>query len=80
MNDTPFSSLADLLHRRLIVIADISWRDRDPASHLLELQRVSESINAEHIRLSNQLPPKLKHYLQQSSYEKALAFIDGGAA
>jgi hypothetical protein len=80
MNDTSFALLAELLHRRLEVIADISWRDRDSASHLLELQRVSECINAEHIRLSNQLPPKLKHYFQQSSYQKALAFIEGDDA
>ena len=76
-NHNSFLSIASLLQKRVDVIADHSWRNRDPAGHLAELQRVSEAINEEHLRLSGELPPKLKHYLQQCSYQKALHFIEG---
>lgn len=73
-----FSTLRSLLKHRLEVIADHGFRDRDPAAHLAELQRVSEALTAEHVRLRPVLPARLNHYLTQCSLTKALEWLDHG--
>jgi len=78
--DPTYEPLRQLLHRRLEVIADRDLRERDPAGQLRQLQEVSEAIAAEHARLRPQLPPRLNHYLSQSSLQKALAWLEGGDA
>lgn len=72
-----FTHLHQLLRQRLDTIADHAFRDRDPAAHLAELQRVSEAISAEHQRLRPLLPARLNHFLVQSSLVKALDFLEG---
>jgi len=67
--------LAALLHRRLDVIADHAWRDRDPAAHLLALAEVSEAITAWTKAHRSELDPRLRHFLANASYSKALEFI-----
>ncbi len=74
--NTDLTRLATLLRRRLEVIADHALRDRDPAEQLRQLQEVSETLAAEHTRLKNTLPARLNHFLAQSSYSKALAWIE----
>lgn len=76
-----FSTLKALLQQRVAVIGDHAMRDADPASHLKALQEVSEAIEAEHQRLRGTLPGRLRHFLEQASYHKALAWIEeeGGA-
>ena len=69
--------LAELLRRRLAVIGDATFRDGNPQGHLASLREVSEAINAEHVRLKPHLPPRLRHFLEQASYQKALAYLDG---
>lgn len=73
-------ALADALRERLAVVADREFYRRDPAAHLIRLQSVSEKITA----LAAQLPPgvdaQLAHYLQRSSFDKALAFLEAGRA
>lgn len=76
--DAVLRPLLDLLTKRRGVIADHAWRDRDADSHLAALREVSEAIAAEHLRLRPQLPPRLAHYLQQCSYDKAAAWITSG--
>jgi hypothetical protein len=39
------SELTDLLRQRVAIIADHTWRDRDPAGHLDALKEVSEKIS-----------------------------------
>lgn len=73
-----FEPLRRLLHRRLEVIADHDLRSRDPAEQLRRLQEVSEAIAAEHERLRPELPPRLQHYLAQSSLQKALHWLESG--
>lgn len=77
--NSDFALLHRLLRQRLDVIADHAWRDRDPAAHLDALRGVAEAIQAEHARLRPQLPPRLQHYLQQSSLQKALDYLEQGA-
>lgn len=68
--------LHSLLQRRLVLIADHAFRDRDAAAHLAALKNVSEEIVAEHQRLRAQLPPRLNHFLTQASFSKALEYLD----
>lgn len=71
----PWESLKLLLLERLSVIADHEMRDRDAAAHLEKLKAVSMRLYAEQERLEGMLPPKLKHFLTQASYAKALDWI-----
>lgn len=71
-----FESLRTLLQRRLDLIADHAFRDRDAAAHLEALKQVSEELGAEHVRLRAQLPPRLSHFLTQASFSKALEYLD----
>jgi hypothetical protein len=69
--------LLNLLLRRRAVISDHAWRDRDGPSHLAGLQQVCEAIMAEQERLfAAGLPPRLRHYLTQCSYDKATSWIE----
>ena len=70
-----FKTLESLLEGRLRVIADHEWRDRDAASHLEELKRISLAIMAEHTELKPKLPARLNHFLTQASYQKALDYL-----
>lgn len=64
--------LCELLRQRLDIIADHAFRDRDPAAHLEALKRVSEEITAYHEAHASTFDAKLRHYLGNSSYQKAL--------
>lgn len=64
--------LQSLLQRRIDVIADHSFRDRDPAAHLAALKDVSEEIAAYSVAHQSEFDGKLRHYLTNSSYQKAL--------
>jgi len=74
---TPLDPLATLLRKRLTIIADQDLRSRDPEAQLAALAEVSAAIEAEHVRLKSELPARLRHYMQQASYSKALAYIEG---
>lgn len=75
-----FANLRTLLQRRLDLIADHAFRDRDAAAHLEALKTVSEEIVTEHERLRPELPPRLNHFLTQASFSKALDFLNSGEA
>ena len=66
------TELQALLQRRLAVIADLPFRDRDPAAHLAALKEVSEAIQSYAAAHHREFDAKLRHYLTQSSYQKAL--------
>ena len=68
--------LATLLKRRLEVIADHSWRDRDAEGHFEALKEVSESIMHWHSSHQGSLPARLEHFLSGCSYDKALRFLE----
>ena len=72
------SALADLalaLRERLAIIHDEQSR-RDPDVHMARLRIVSEKIDTLQARLQQPLDPRLAHYLQRRSYDKALEFIE----
>jgi hypothetical protein len=78
MPDTSIQqSLAAALRERLTVIADREWYARDPAGQLDRLRAVSEQITALQQQLPPPVDPRLAHFLERCSYDKALAFIEG---
>jgi len=72
---TTWDPLKGMLEERLRVIADHAMRERDPAGHLEMLKDVSQRLVAEQERLGEVLPPRLRHFLTQASYSKALEWI-----
>jgi hypothetical protein len=72
----PYQTLAEVLRERLAVIADRAAYQLDPSGHLVRLQKVSEQIIALRAALPSPVDPQLAHYLDRSSYDKALAFIE----
>lgn len=69
-------NLAKLLKERLQIIADHEFRDKDPNAHLESLKKVSEAIEDKYRSLKKTLDPRLRHYLTNMSYEKALKHIE----
>lgn len=67
--------LEALLIQRVKIIADHDFRDRDPAAHLEALKEVSEKLTFYTETHLSELDPKLRHYLSNSSYQKALDHI-----
>lgn len=72
-----YSDLHKLLSTRLNLIADTELRINNPAKQLEQLQIVSEAIQSWHQQHRSQIPPRLNHFLTQSSLNKALDYIEG---
>lgn len=71
-----YQALTAALKERLALIADREFYQRDPAAHLARLQAVSGAIATTAAQLPGPVDPQLAHYLQRSSYDKALAFLE----
>ncbi len=70
------SELIDLLRRRVAIIGDHAWRDRDGAGHLEALKTVSEEISAWTLAHRTEVDAQMRHYLANASYQKALAHLE----
>ena len=70
------SELIALLRLRVSIIADHAWRDRDSVGHLEALKDVSEKIAAWTKAHRASVDPQLRHYLANSSFQKALAHLE----
>lgn len=68
--------LKEALRERLTIIHDEKSR-RDEEKHTERLRAVSEKIDKLAAALSRPIDPRLAHYLQRRSYDKALEFIEG---
>lgn len=69
------ADLAQTLRERIAIIHDDESR-RNVDAHMARLRAVSEKID----RLQESLPPstdpRLKHYLDRKSYDKALEYLE----
>ncbi len=74
--EKPLVDLAQALRERLAVIRDERSR-RDETKHIARLKAISEQIDDLQTRLPKPLDPRLAHYLQRKSYDKALEFLQG---
>jgi hypothetical protein len=68
--------LMEALRERLTIIRDEQSRG-DEAKHIARLQAVSEKIDELQAALPQPVDPRLAHYLQRKSYDKALAHLEG---
>jgi len=73
--ESALADLAQALRDRLAIIHDEQSR-RDPDVHMARLRTISEKIDEFQATLPPRVDPRLAHYLQQRSYEKALEFIE----
>ena len=75
MNPEVRTLLAELLEKRLAVIADHEWRDRDESAHLAALVEAGEAVDEWKKAHLSEVEPRLRHFLEGCSYDKALAWI-----
>ncbi len=64
------------LQERLAIIGDEPSR-RDKEKHMARLSAISERIDKLQAALPLPVDPRLAHYLQRKSYDKALALLEG---
>ena len=69
------ADLREALRERLAIISDEESR-RDEAKHIARLKAVSEKIEKLAATVPRPIDPRLAHYLQQRSYDKALEFLE----
>jgi hypothetical protein len=67
--------LRKALRERLAIIGDKGSR-RDEQVHMARLQAISERIDKLATALQRPIDPRLAHYLQRRSYDKALEFLE----
>ena len=70
------SDLAEALRERLAIIHNEDSR-RDEAKHVARLREVSEKIDKLQETLPQPINPRLKHFLERKSYDKALEYLEG---
>ena len=60
--NSELKKLAELLRKRLEIIADHEFRDNDPESHLKSLEEISVAIENEHEALGNSIDARLVNH------------------
>ena len=73
--DKALADLAQALRERLAVIRDEQSR-RDEENHLARLRAISEKIEKFQAALPRPVDPRLAHYLQRKSFDKALEYLE----
>jgi hypothetical protein len=73
------ADLAEALRERLAIIRDQESR-RDEEKHIARLRAVSEKIERFQELLPPSTDPRLKHYLERKSYDKALEHLEATCA
>jgi hypothetical protein len=68
------AELADALRERLTIISDEASRCH-PDQHIKRLRDISERIETLTAALPRPVSPRLAHFLERHSYEKALALL-----
>jgi hypothetical protein len=68
--------LANALRERRAIIQDDESR-RDESAHIARLKAISEKIDRLQAAIPRPLDPRLAHYLNRKSYDKALEFLEG---
>jgi hypothetical protein len=74
--DDVMRDLATALRERVAIIRDEESR-RHPETHMARLQTASAKIESLEAALPRPIDPRLAHYLQRRSYDKALEFLEG---
>jgi len=69
------ANLVAALRERLVIVADEKSRS-DPEQHVKKLRAISETIDKAQAALPHPLDPRLAHFLERRSYEKALELLE----
>jgi hypothetical protein len=69
------ANLTAALRERLRIIRDGESR-RDPGKHMARLQTISARIEDLSAALPRPVNPRLAHFLERRSYDKALEFLE----
>ena len=69
------ADLKEALRERLAIVHDEESR-RDADTHIARLRAVSQKIENLQAALPQPVDPRLAHYLQRRSYDKALEFLE----
>ncbi len=77
---TAYEELASLLRRRVEIIGDLEWRDRDATGHLTALSIISQEITGWGEAHKDGIDPHLRHFLKNASFQKALDYVEGQVA
>lgn len=80
MKTEDLDELIALLRRRLDVIGDAAMRESDPEGQLGLLREASEAITAFHQRHRGAITPRLNHFLENASLQKALEWAEAERA
>jgi hypothetical protein len=75
MTPDALNELTAALRERLAIIGDAASR-RDPERHMARLRGVSEKIESLQASISPTADPRLKHFLERRSYDKALEWLE----
>ena len=78
MQEKAVFDLKEALRERVAIIHDEASR-RDEEAHIARLRVISEKIDKLQATLPRPIDPRLSHYLQRRSYDKALEFLEGRA-
>ena len=73
--ESALAQLAQALRERLAVIRDEESRS-DQSKHIGRLRAVSEKIDRLQESLPPSIDPRLRHYLDRKSYDKALEYLE----
>ena len=69
------TELTEALRERLKIISDEKSR-RNPEQHVKRLREISDRIETLVASLPQPIPPRLAHFLDRRSYDKALEFLE----
>ena len=73
--ENAIADLKEALRERLAIVHDEESR-RDADTHIARLRAVSQKIENLQAALPQPVDPRLAHYLQRRSYDKALEFLE----
>lgn len=76
---TEEQELVTALRERREIISDESSR-RNPRQHMARLRQISDRIESLAAALPRPIPPRLAHFLDRRSYDKALEFLCNGGS
>ncbi len=74
--ETQTQELASTLRERLALIRDEASR-KNVKAHMERLRLISEKLDAVVASLPRPVNPRLAHFLERRSYDKALAMLEG---
>jgi hypothetical protein len=75
----PFDLESRLLHalkKRLAIVGDRAWYERDAQGHLAALMAASEDLQKLVDALPASTDPRLRHFLERQSYLKAVEWLE----